>query len=537
MIKFKLFGKLILLKSDLLFILIIIVVASFYYDSVLDKGPLNLHVWRQTDCLSLTRNYSEGAGFFQPEMNIQLADNYTSGRSAGEFPILYFIVGMIWKYFGESYFLYRLFYLLILIAGQFAFYKSLRFLLKDAYWATVISLLLFTSPVYVVYGISFLTDAPAFSFILIALYFLFQYYRKANRILFILSMIFFALAGLLKVPSLIAFVFMFLLLVLESFSMKSLKDRKIFKCSRFEWAGFITVILVVFAWYYYAYYYNNLHNFKYTFNNIAPLWDVRQVAIDKVLSEIRNFTSYVFFSRPMLFVLFVAGITNLFLWKRIAVFAYLASSVIILGGFIYFLLWASLMGIHDYYYAALLIIFPGILLPFIWFIKTNYKRAFNGYILKSIIGIFLLYNFLYCLSVVKLKTLSTKRNYPLVMNKEFVEFMHYANWDVSSNLQRFEEMKPYMRKLGVKKEDRIISLPDISFNTSLYLVNQKGWTNFQHYDKKEDIDNLIRKGAGYLLISDSALLKKEYLAPFMKEKMGNYKGLEIFKLSNNLLRQ
>ena len=97
---------------------LIAVLAIIYYDSLLDKGPLNTHLWRQTDCLSMTKNYADGAPFFEPEMHVLYADNETSGKSAGEFPILYYTVGSIWKVTGESFMVYRVFYLLILRSDE-----------------------------------------------------------------------------------------------------------------------------------------------------------------------------------------------------------------------------------------------------------------------------------------------------------------------------------------------------------------------------------------------------------------------------------
>src|SRR6187402_1514091 len=113
-------------KTSFVFILLFIVCAYFYYDSVLDKGPLNMHIWRQADCLSISHNYANGASFFYPEMHCQLADKNTSGKTAGEFPIIYFIIGGIWKLIGESYLSYRLFDLAILFLGTFSFYKGLK---------------------------------------------------------------------------------------------------------------------------------------------------------------------------------------------------------------------------------------------------------------------------------------------------------------------------------------------------------------------------------------------------------------------------
>jgi hypothetical protein len=536
MIKYAMFKKLNLFKSDLPFILLFIIFAAFYYDSVLDKGPLNIHLWRQTDCLSITRNFSEGASFFKPEANLLLADDYKSSLSAAEFPILYYIVGIIWKLFGESYLSYRLFYLLILSSGLFAFYKSLRILLNDNFWATTISLLLFTSPVYVVYGVSFLTDVPAFSFVLIASYFLLQYYRKSVQKLFFISMAFFALAGLIKISSLVAFVFLFIILILESLNVKSLGKRKLFKSNKYEWIGFVSVILVICSWYYYVDYFNTLHGFKYSVGSIYPVWDIQQGAVAELIKNINNFTSYVFFSSSMLLAFLFIGILNLFLWKKIPVFAYLSNIVLTIGCIIYFVLWASILGIHDYYFTPFLILFIGILLPFIWFIKSNHSDIFNGYLIKVFLVLFLAFNFIYCLNVVKLKTLASQGNFVLVRNHEFISLMEWYNWDVSVNWKRYETMRPYIRQIGIKRTDRIISLSDYSPNITLYFLDQKGWTGVRDYTKKEDFEKLIQKGAKYLFIADPVLLKKDYLAPFITEQIGSYKGIEVFKLPNSILR-
>ena len=534
MIKSEDFKKQNFLKSDLPFLFLFIIFAAFYYISILDKGPLNAHIWRQADCLSMTRSYSEGASFFKPEMNLLFADNYTTSVSAGEFPVLYYMVGKFWKVFGESYLSYRLFYLLILFAGVFSFYKSLRILLKDNFWATTISLLLFTSPVFVVYGVSFLTDVPAFSFVLIALYFLLRYQLEKSLKFFFIAMAFFAFAGLIKTSSLIAFIFLFFILFLETLSVKSLGDKKLFKCSIYEWAGFISAILAIFSWYYYADYFNSIHKFKYTFNAIYPIWEAKNEVIHELLKNVRNFTSMVYFSRPVIFSLIILGILNLFLWKKIPVLAYFSSIIITLGSLIYFILWAPLMGIHDYYYSALLILFVGILIPFIWYIKTNHADIFHGYPIKIFLVIFLSYNFVYCLLVVKLKTSATQGEFVFVGNQKFVNLMKWTNWDLSVNMNRFASMEPYNRQIGITAEDKVISMPDFSFNASLYLVNQKGWSDFSNYSKSEDIENLVQKGAKYLFISDTNLLKQAFIAPFISNQIGDYKGIRVYKLSKSI---
>jgi len=447
---------------------------------------------------------------------------------------LYYIVGKIWNITGVSYLVYRLFYPLILLGGLFALYKSLKLLLKDNFWATTLTFLLFTSPVFAVFGVSFLTDAPAFSFVLMALFFLLKYGIDKKTSLLYLSMGLFALAGLLKVSTLIAFIFVCFIFFIEVFfRIKTLGNNKLFKGGIHEWICIIFVFLSLFSWYYYASYYNDIHGFKYTFNGIYPIWLVKKEELESLINGLKNYTSVVFFSRSILYLLLFVGVFNLFLKNKIPLIAYFSNIIITLGCIIYFVLWTPLLGVHDYYFVAFLIIFVGVLIPFIWFIKDKHNSIFKNSKVKTIFSLFLVFNFLYCLSVVKLKTLAQEGNFIMVGNHSFVKELRRVNWDVQSNWYRFERMRPYIREIGIKENDKIISLPDFSFNTSLYLVGQKGWTNFSNYNKKEDIENLIDKGAKYLFISNPELLSKEFLHSFLINKVGSFEGIEIFKLTED----
>jgi hypothetical protein len=519
------------IKHDLIFILLFTAFATAYYDSVLEKGPLNIHLWRQTDCLSIAHHYAEGNGLFHPEMHIQLGDDNTSGKSAGEFPILYYIVGKIWSLVGESYLVYRLFYLIILFAGLYSFYKSLLILFKDVYWANIIALLFFTSPIYVFFGVSFLTDVPAISFIFVALHFLLLYSKKKWKLLFFVSMGFFALAGLVKISSLIAFVFLSMIFFLELFPVKTLGNRKLFNHRFYEWAGFFAVVILNFSWYLYARHYNEIHGFKYTLTNIYPLWLIQSDEFYKIIEQIKSHILPLFFSKYLLFPLLILSIINLLLWKKIQLFAYLSSITISIGAIVYFVLWAPLMGIHEYYYSAFLILFPGVIIPFVWYIKTNHYKIFKGFVIKAFVGIFLLYNFFYCLSVTRLKT-STKEIGTNILIKDtgMVKHIEWFNWNMKYKWKRYEQMRPYVREIGIDEDDKVICIPDGSPNRSLYLLGQKGWTTYIKYSSAEEIEYLIQKGAKYLFISDPEYLNKEYLQPFINDQIGDFKGIMVFKL-------
>lgn len=515
-------------KYELKFIFLYVLLSFIFFRSFITERPLNTHVWRQADCLSLTKHYYDGASFLEPEMHIQLGDKLTSGRSAGEFPILYYSVAQIWKVFGVSYFSYRFFFFIILSLGIFAFYKSLKIIFENEFWATVLSLLLFTSPVLIVYGVSFVTDGPAFAFNLIALYFLTLYVKKDKTKLFYYAMLFFALAGLIKVSALIIFIFLGFIFLLERFPVFTLGSRKLFP----KWQavfGFALVFLSLFAWYGYAHFYNLSSGFKYTFNDIHPIWLMNAEQEMTVLNKVKEFSSHVFYSRPMILSIFFLLFFNLFLLKKIPLFAYLANIVISLGVIIYFILWAPLMGVHDYYYVSVLVVFIGVIIPFVYYLKINQIILFEGKITKRAVLLFFAINFIICLSTVKLKTNTTHGDHVL-LDSSFVKEMKWFNGSENSKWENFDKIKYLFKDLNIRKEDKVISMSDVSFNASLYFMDRKGWTNFSAYSTIEQIDELKTKGAKFLFIQEVDLKGKEFLSPCTQNQIGKYKDILIFEL-------
>lgn len=517
---------------NVLFFFFVAVMTVSYYDGVLEKEPMNMHLWRQTDCLSLARNYANGAAFAEPEIDILLADKLTTGKTAGEFPVLYYLVGKTWSVFGESVMLYRVFYLLILLAGVFAFFRTLLLLNFGNFWSTVLSLLLFTSPVFVVFGVSFLTDVPAFCFILIAFYFLVRSIRIpwAKYSLW-WAVLFFALAGLIKVSSLILFVFLGAAFLIELLGKKLSEGGRVFQRPGATFIGFGIVILAVFSWYFYASYYNEQHQFKYTFNSIYPLWLMDEAGLAKLWDGMKTTTTIIFFSRPMIALVVLLPLVNLLFFRKLPLIISLGNIFVFTGGLLYFLLWAPLFENHDYYYIPLLILFVSSFVPFFYWLKERKEKIYRSPVLKVLFVLFLGYNFIYCLSVVKLKTRAAEGDFPVVGNEQFVGMMRWVNWDVSANWWRYKAVLPDLEKAGVQPDDKVICLSDYSFSVSLYFLNKRGWTNFMHYSSREEIDQLIDAGAKYLFITDPAQLELDYIQPFLEKPLGEFKGIHVFTLA------
>lgn len=519
-------------KLGLIIIVALLATLSItYYDSLLNKGPLNTHMWRQTDCLSMTKHFSEGSSLIEPEMHIQYGDNYTSGKSAGEFPILYYTVGSIWKVTGESFMAYRLFYLLILIAGLLAFFRSLQLVFSSNYWSVVLTLLLFTSPVLAYYGISFLTDAPAFCFALIGLYF-FVLYQKRQKIQYIYWFtLFTALAGLSKVSMLIPFVFIGFVFLLELHPrIQLLKERKLFWEKKHSFIALAGVLVLVTIWYAYASHYNSVHKFKYTFNNIYSVNSVSSEELSKVFGDMKRLTIPVFYSKPMIALLGLLFVFNLFQYKRVPLVAYLSNIIIPIGATAYFILWLPLMGIHDYYYVALVVLMPGIVIPFIWYLKSNRADWFKNKWVHVGFGLFLLFNILYCRDVMKFKSLKQSGDSIFIANEEFKSIMKWNNWHVSNHWNNLYYLRPELESLGIEKEDRVICIPDFSYNTSLFLLGRKGWTNFRTVHEQKDFEKLKRKGAKYLIVHEPTLLDEPFLQPYIQNEVKSFNNVRIYKL-------
>jgi hypothetical protein len=239
-------------------------------------------------------------------------------------------------------------------------------------------------------------------------------------------------------------------------------------------------------------------------------------------------------SRGLLFLLLISAVFLLFQFKKIPLIAYLSNIVIFIGGVIYVLLWFPLMGVHEYYYVALLIIFPAILIPLLWYLKTQRPSIYSSKLLKVTFSLFLIYNLIYAMDVMDLKKGTNKRSYSVISNEKFVGLMDWTSWHVYHKAKRFERIGPFLKEHGINENDRVISIPDESFNVTLYYMNRRGWTNFLNYDSADDIRKLIDKGnAKYLFISDTTYLTKEFIQPFLTNSVGNFEGIEVYRLDSD----
>ncbi|XOV66168.1 MAG: ArnT family glycosyltransferase [Fluviicola sp.] len=515
----------------IIFLAILASLCILYYDSVLEKGPLGNHIWRQADCLSITKKYQEGASFSEPEMHMLWADNYTTGKSAGEFPGLYYLTGNLWKLTGESFLLYRLIWLIIMVAGLMAMFRSLQILYDSNFWAGAITIVVFSSPAYAFYGVSFLSDAPAFGFLMMSLYFLLLYHKNKQVKWIYFFAGFMAVSGLLKASMLIAFVFLGFIYLLETiFNVKTLKSDKLFQ---HKWHGFfalgIVVVLEV-AWMAYARDYNKTHGYYYTFNQPNPYWNASEDYLLNFWKNIKLLCLPVFHNTTVLILMGLTFITNILLIKKLPLFASLANIIIALGCASYFFLWSGFISVHDYYFVPFLMLLLSTFLPLLYWLRQEKKNISELYILKALVGILLFFSVYYCKEIVSLKTGRQEGDSWIVTNNEFESLMRWQNWMVAEHWNSLYFIRPKLEKMGVGKNDKVICYPDQSFSVSLYLLNRDGWTNMMGFNSVDQIEKLKAKGAKFLITHDPQMEDVPFLNPYRTHEVGRLKNVRVYKL-------
>lgn len=516
---------------DVVFVTIMLVVGfSYSYVQLIGSNMLGAHIWRQADCLSITLNYFQhGMNFLTPEIHNQISDGGLSGKSIGEFPILYYFNALIWKITGPTTVTYRILSLLITFGGLFSFYRIILRIFNNQWLAFVLPILMFTSPVYAIYGIGFLTDVPAFSISLMAWLAITVYFRKGNHKYLWISMALFALAGLIKVSSLIGFLFLGLVFIAEALGFPSWKGKYLFKKNPESWLAFIMVLLIVFLWYFYAEWYNGIHQGKYTFNHIYTYFELPLTMQKAFLGKLRDDVIYVFYSKSVLFLMLFVWISNFFLLKRMPLIAALATIFIPLGVLVYVLLWSGAFSNHDYYYVPLLQLFPAIFIPFLLSISTINSASFSRPAAVLLV-VFTIYNIFYCGSFVFMRHFGNKGEFVMAGSSESVFANKWIVNDFEKHWKPFDGIETFLNRTGIEAEHKIICPTDVTINGSLYLMNRRGWTGFQQLKTVDEIQKKIGLGASWLVMHDFEQANQEAYSAFMHHPVASYNGLLFFDL-------
>lgn len=474
----------------------------YNYGEIISLPPQGVHQWRQTDCLSFTDNfYRDSRPFFQPALHYQGYDG--TGQTISEFPIIYWTVGNIWRITGRQEWIFRALVLFLFYLGLFCLFRIAEGILHHSLWALILVFSLFSSTYLAYYANNFLADVPALSLALIAWYFLFQYFRRGRYWFLILGSLFSLFAGLLKISAALSFLALFLSYFLRNGPIAFLKwgpemqvPGKPFRI----YAHFIGVLTAWAIWYSYARWYNHQHNYGIFLIGILPIWECDVEGLRKVLFGLLIHWRQHFFRDEMHVMSVVVLGWLIFQWNRITGFAR-SMFLLVAGGVLGFLmLFFQVFDNHDYYALNLLIFFPVFWLVFLVHWKDRYPGWFSS----------LWVQILACMLILHCADFTRRR---MLSRYERPEYYHTGP---------YETITPWLREIGVEREDRVISVPDGSPNASLYLMDQKGWSDFAWLTKEEQVEEKMKLGAQYLISYDSASLNRPCFVPFKDYLVGVY---------------
>lgn len=520
-------------KYKLLFFLTVLFF-MFGFPIILSEGPYGMHIWRQADCVSIADNYfTNELNFWEPEIHNYISDDWTSGKTAGEFPILYYIVAILWDVFGKSEGLFRILVFSLNVIGFYYLFKVLKSIIKIDFWAFCITLCFFSSPILLYYGSSFLTNVPAFSLAIIGWYNFHRFYTQKQVFYLYISLMFFVIAGLLKITAFISGIALFGLfgieLIQKLFKYEPKVFHSIYKCI----FPFLLSFIILFSWYkIFIDYYTNIHYGKYTFNDFWPIWEMSS---DKVVEAWNFFLEISFFQimNPLMWVLFIIGLIVSFLgFKKIGI----GYSILLLGIFtgtvLYILCWFNSLLDHDYYLINLTILPLFSVLGLILYLKEKKERWMHSKKAKWLVGIITVFSILYGANNLRMRY-ADKMTYWKGFSHVFNSNKEVGFWKFNARNRKgnaVREIEGYLEEIGVGNSDLVICASDPSFCVELYLINRKGWTNMNINNSAQRIDKFIQKGAKFLIVSNPKDLNKEHLQNYLNEKIGEINGVNIYKL-------
>ena len=456
--------------------------------------------------------------FFRPQTHGLYSDQCTTGyASPSEVPVLYYFIAILYKIFGYHELIFRAVNLIIFYLGLYYLFRLACLMLNDLFFSAIVLALIFTSPVLVYYGNNFLPNTVALSFSLIGWYHFYRYHLHKKTGTLLLSMLFFGIAGLLKITELTGLLIILVLMLADRLKITSLKlvaDRDFIP-------GIISILLIFTAiagWLWYAKAYNNQHGSIQFSTHTYPYWRLGKAAVDNVFHKMHTLWFADYFYPPTLYGMIACiPFTAVFL-KRSDKLLSVVSLFLILAVVAFSLLWFQALADHDYFFIGF-------------------------YVLPA----FLFINFFVILKSLKLKIVYQRIIQVVLIGVTFVNLLHaherqlirYNSWmNDYPEMQDVYTIKPWLREQGIHERDTVVFYPGVNIR-ALYLMNLKGWPVADHTwarpkDQLPDsvlMGTFLANGAKYLITNNiNSLMAYPLLLPYAKDLYGKYGSVYIFRI-------
>jgi hypothetical protein len=499
----------------------------YNYIYIVKIEPRTIHAWRQFDCLSFAQNFYNGdASLYEPRIN-NLSTTGT-GKTAGEFPIIPYIVALIWKITGMNSSVFKLVNLFFLIAGLFYIYKLFLLEFKDKIVAGLAAGLMFTSPILSYYGVSTINDIPSFSLSAIGFYFFYKYLKENNFRSFLMFILLFSLAGLIKASAAFTFAFCGILFLVNKFSLK--EPIGFLKNQLKEIMLFCLPVIAWLSWYLFAYAYNARNVNNAFLLGIWPIWGFDQVQISTI------FRKFFFDNLHELLHPIVLCFLSTLVLLSFRKFKSSTNKITVLLALLLFLVFIiffyGAINVHDYYF-----INPFMLIVAIFFFALKEWREivlvhhYKRFIAITSVSILAFSYISGQRTWLKINDNVQNFNNVIALNADERKNFFWIYWIDRENYKALEKKEFNLDSIGIKKDDPILCLGDETPNRSLYLLNRKGYSGFNTGLSDVPAFLKIHPEVKFLVLVDPHLKKEVLLKDVLINKVFEKESLSIYKVN------
>ncbi len=454
--------------------------------------PSSMHQWRQADGAALAWNYYKNADFFSPE--IQNLQTKGDAHALGEFPLTYWIAGVISRMTGYKVWILRWVSLFFFLCGMMSYGRMIFRITGSLFRSGIVMSTLFLSPFVMYYAPNYLPDAPALGCILCAIAMGYEGLEKERKGLIIIALGFFAIAVMMKLTFLLVPVTGFILLVgfyffpnskypfSTLFAAENLPKQNFLHRNR-NWIllSFLFSALVIMGFRFWVSYYNKEHGSIYFLASIRPVWNYTFPEMKEIMRAVIkiNLLHYASFGLYAISLLSLGAILKY--RKRIPRFLLSAILLHALGNLCVFLLWFRMFREHDYYatcmmsFPLMLISIAAVYAPESVFQKHDFKKGLL--ILLVLVGMY-----------------QTRREMNSRLNEREV---HHAYLKDTRILMEMPEN--WLAQKGIPENARFLCPEDRSPNTLLLGLKRKGYT-YNNFGDRINRDTLQKYQVKYLVL-------------------------------------
>ena len=499
-------------KSIPILIVVLLLLSAFLYHKSLTLFPAFMHSWTQSDRYALASGFlNNGFDFLHPKtFNWMVKD----GITRVDFPINEYIIALLMKIFGTtSFIVFRVYTLLLSLTGLIYLFLLSKKITSSDIKAMFIVLFVSLSPIYVYYQDGFIPTLPALSFSFIAYYHFYSYQRDKTKKHFILSILFFTLAALIRMP----FVIILIAALLQQ-GFTYIKQRR--------FSFFEIVISIIGGGIFLLYFLYNVHLYRIYgsifLDHLMPPKSVDELM--DVVSEMCKHWLLHYFTighYVLILILLCFGIfnfskmktteTNYNPWR-------LHILLLFTGVTIYFILMARQYYAHDYYFLDSF--FMPILLSIIFSLKKSTIENKKQIIIYSTVGACFIGSFLY--GAIK------------IQNERYAT----GPWDRTEiTRQNFIGTDKFLDDKGIPKDAKILVIDAYTYNVPLILMRRNGYTVLST-SYKEMSTSLFWCKWDYVALQDNYLVSdviKNYpLITSLLERIGGTGKVSFYKRSSNM---